>query len=323
MIRVAALSRIKYIDPVPRETYIRLCEDAAAEAGRAGCDILLLPEHFDAFGSLETDAHDGGLYDPATDRSPLYRAIAEPVPGPMTERFGRICRRFGMYLIADYTELDGDRLYNTAVILDRQGNVAGKYRKSHLCGSEGRCFGITAGDELPVFDLDFGRIGIAICMDMFFPEVFRVLTLKGARTIFWPHQTYGPSEEMIMLQARCRALDYCCYLVGANFASPTFFAPYCSGHELTGRACIINPEGVPIADTGHLAGLAIATFDPEPSRRAKDIACIRKDGVDQCREDLLLMRRPALYGEITKSNGSLFDSPAADGVFINKHKERW
>lgn len=322
MIRVATLSRIKYVDPVPRETYIRLCENAAQEAGRAGCDVVLLPEHFDVFGSQETTVKDGNIYDPNADWSPLYRAIAEPVPGPMTERFGRICKQYRMYLIACYTEIENDCLYNTAVLIDRDGQVAGKYRKTHLCGSEGRCFGITAGDELPVFDLDFGRIGITICMDMYYPEVYRILTLKGARIIFWPHQTYGPSEEMIMLQARCRALDNSCYLVGSNFASPEYYAPYSRGHELTGRAAIINPEGMIIADTGHFPGLAIASFDPEPSRKSKDVVCIRKSGVDQYREDILMLRRPELYDEITRSNADLLDAAAGEGVFINNKKEK-
>lgn len=304
-IKVATFSRVKYTSPVPREQYIRLCEEAAREAGREGCDIILLPEHFDIFGSIETAVSDGGIYDPATDRSAVYRAVAEPIPGPMTERFGKIAREYGMYIVPNYTELDGDKMYNTAVIIDRQGQVAGKYRKTHLCGSEGRCFGITAGDELPVFDLDFGRIGIAICMDMYYPEIFRILTLKGARIIFWPHQTYGPSEEMIMVQARCRALDNSCYLVGSNFASPDYYAPYDAGHELSGRAFIVNPEAMIIADTGHMGGLAIASFDPEPSRRSKDVVCIRKNGVDEYREDILMLRRPELYTEITSDNSDL------------------
>lgn len=312
MVKIAALSRVKYTQPIPREEYIRLCEHAARRAGEEGCDAVLLPEHFDIFGSVETSVTDGGIYDPATDRSALYRAVAEPIPGPMTERFSAICREYGMYIIVCYTELSEDKLYNTAVILDRSGQVAGKYRKTHLCGSEGRCFGITSGDELPVFDLDFGRVGIAICMDMYYPEIFRILTLKGARIIFWPHQTYGPSEEMIMLQARCRALDNSCYLVGSNFASPDYYAPYDRGHELTGRAFIVNPEGMVIADTGHTAGLAIARFDPEPSRRSKDVVCIRKNGVDEYREDILMLRRPELYGEITLSNEAL---ARCEGVF--------
>ena len=318
MVKVATLSRIKFVEAVPRETYIRICEDAAHEAGKIGCDVLLLPEHFDIFGSIETTVEDGGIYDPKVNRSHLYRAVAEPIPGPMTERLGRICRQYGMYIIACYIELDGDRLYNTSVILDRCGKVAGKYRKTHLCGSEGRCFGITAGDELPVFDLDFGRIGIAICMDMYYPEIFRVLTLKGARIIFWPHQTYGPSEEMILLQARCRALDNSCYLVGSNFASPDYFAPYSPGHELTGRAVIINPDGVIIADTGHTAGIAITTFDPEPSRKTKDVVCIRKDGVDRYRDDIIMLRRPELYGEITQSNEDFVRNFTDEGVFTIK-----
>lgn len=304
-IKVASLSRVKYTQTVPREEYIRLCEDYARRAGQEGCDVLLLPEHFDIFGSVETSVSDGGIYDPATDRSALYRAVAEPIPGPMTERFGKIAKEYGMYIIPNYTELDGDRMYNTAVIIGRQGEIVGKYRKTHLCGSEGRCFGITAGDELPVFDLDFGRVGIAICMDMYYPEIFRILTLKGARIIFWPHQTYGPSEEMIMLQARCRALDNSCYLVGSNFASPDYYAPYQPGHEYSGRAFIVNPEAMVIADTGHMGGLAIASFDPEPSRRSKDVVCIRKNGVDEYREDILMLRRPELYREITSGNGDL------------------
>lgn len=304
-VKVATFSRVKYTEAVPREQYIRLCEEAAREAGREGCDVLLLPEHFDIFGSIETQVSDGGIYDPATDRSALYRALAEPIPGPMTERFGNIAREYGMYIIPNYTELDGDKMYNTAVIIGRDGEVVGKYRKTHLCGSEGRCFGISQGDELPVFDLDFGRVGIAICMDMYYPEIFRILTLKGARIIFWPHQTYGPSEEMIMVQARCRALDNSCYLVGSNFASPDYYAPYDPGHELSGRAFIVNPEAMIIADTGHMGGLAIASFDPEPSRQAKDVVCIRKNGVDQYREDILMLRRPELYREITSDNGHL------------------
>lgn len=311
-IKLAVCSRVRNIEPVSRETYIAQCEQYLRDAGKAGCDLLLLPEHFDSFGAAEMQTRDGGIYDEKTDRSALYRAIAEPIPGAMTQRLGRICHEYGMYCVACYTEQDGQRLYNTAVLLDRTGAVSGKYRKSHLCGGEERCNGISAGDEIPVFQTDFGTIGIAICMDMYYPEIFRILTLKGARVILWPHQTYGPSEEIVLLQARCRALDNSCYLAGSNFASPDYFAPYEPGHELTGRAVIVNPDGVILADTGHQAGLAMAEFDPEPSRRTKDVVCIRKDGVDRYREDILLTRRPELYGEIART-----EKPTVpEGVFI-------
>ncbi|HRX59035.1 MAG TPA: carbon-nitrogen hydrolase family protein [Eubacteriales bacterium] len=300
-VRIAAVSRIKQPVPLPREAYIAHCIRQAEEAGRAGCDVCLLPEHFDSFGAAECEPDDGGIYDGTTDRRALYRAVAEEIPGPMTERFGRVCREYGMYVIADYAERSGETFYNTAVIIGRDGEVAGRYRKTHLCASEKRCYGVDAGDELPVFDLDFGRIGIAICMDMYFPEVFRVLTLKGAEMIFWPHQTYGPSEETILITARARAIDYCCYLVGANFASPGYYAPYERGHEFTGRAVVINPDGVILADTGHYPGAALADIDLDTPRLGKDIAAARRDGVDRIREDLLRFRRPELYKEIVRS----------------------
>lgn len=300
VVKIAALSRKTFTEAVPREQYIELCEQELLKAGKAGCDVALLPEHFDSFGSIEMRSNKS-IYDSKTVGSPLYRGIAETMPGPMTERFGKICRDYHMYIIANFTEMDQGKIYNTAVILDRQGSIAGKYRKTHLCGSEKRCYGIDAGDELPVFDLDFGRAAIVICMDMYFPEVFRVLTLKGAEIIFWPHQTYGPSEETIEIQARSRALDFNCYLVGSNFASPDFYAPYCSGHALTGRAMIINQDGLIIAETGHYPGLAIADVDLDIPRIGKDITAVRREGTDDLRNDLLRFRRPALYGEIVKS----------------------
>ncbi|MBQ8076592.1 MAG: carbon-nitrogen hydrolase family protein [Oscillospiraceae bacterium] len=300
MVKAAAFSRIKYGTEVPREDYIQLCENAAYQAGKAGCDLFVLPEHFDTFGSLEMAVNDGGIYCEGTDRSDICAACAEPVPGPMTHRFGCIAQDFSMYIAANYYERDDGKTYNTCVLIDRKGNVAGKYRKSHLCGSEHRINGVTAGDELPVFDCDFGKIGIIICMDMNYPEIARILTLKGANILLWPHQTYGPTEEMVLLQARARAIDNACYIVGADFASLPPFAPYCTGHEYMGRATIINPDGVIIADTGHLPGLAIAAFEPEQHRITKDVVCIRKSGVDYFGEDILRTRRPELYGEITR-----------------------
>lgn len=306
-LKAGAYSRIRYCSPAPREEYIALCETAATEAGKQGCDIFVLPEHFDCFGSIETTSHDGGIYDERTDRRTLCRAVAETIPGPMTERFGKIAKQYSMYIAATYYELDADKIYNTCVLIDRKGKVAGKYRKTHLCGSENRINGVTAGDELPVFDCDFGRLGITICMDMNYPEIYRVLTLKGAKVILWPHQTYGPTEEMVLLQARARAIDNGCYIVGSDFASVPPFAPYYSGHELIGRATIINPDGTILADTGHAAGTAMAEFDPDFHRMTKDVVCIRRSGVDYFEEDIIRTRRPELYGEIVKKTDFPFD----------------
>lgn len=294
-VRVGTLSRVKHTHPVPRDEYIDLCLREAHSAGRQGCDIFLLPEHFDSFGSREMEPS-GDDFDPKAAR----RSIAEPVPGRLTQLIGQVCRQHGMYIIANFTEAAGEKQFNSAVLLGRTGEVEGIYRKTHLCGTEKRVEGIDAGDSLPVFDLDFGRIGIAICMDMYFPEVFRVLTLKNAEIIFWPHQTYGPSEEMILVTARARAIDYGCYLVGANFASPDYFAPYAPGHAYTGRAFVINPDGVLLCDTGHTPGAAFAEIDLACPRLGKDIVAARRAGIDHLREDLLHFRRPELYRKIVE-----------------------
>lgn len=300
MVKAAAFSRIRYLEAVHREEYISICEQAAEKAGRAGCDIFVLPELFDSCGSIETSAQDNGIYDEKSDRSELCRAVAENIPGPMTERFGRICKKYSMYIAANYYEKENSRLFNTCVLLDRKGRITGKYRKTHLCGSEPRVNGTSAGDDLPVFDTDFGKVGITICMDMNYPEIYRILTLKGAEVILWPHQTYGPTEEIVLLQARARALDNCCYIIGADFASPEPFAPYTEGHALLGRATVINPDGVIIADSGHAPGLAIAEFDPKRPRLTKDVVCIRKNGIDDFGKDIIRTRRPELYTLITE-----------------------
>ncbi len=82
-------------------------------------------------------------------------------------------------------EKEGSLIYNTGVLMDRGGNIAGKYRKVQLPLAEAE-FGVTPGCEFPVFDTDFGKIGILICFDHFFPEPARILSYNGAEIIFVP-----------------------------------------------------------------------------------------------------------------------------------------
>jgi predicted amidohydrolase len=304
-IKMGVTSRILYQQKVSRKDYIILCEQMLLKAGENGCDIVLLPENFDTFGCLEmAETEKVDLYAYNCDFSALRRSLAEPIPGPLSRRLGVIASRYGIYVVANYTELVQNKMFNTAVVIDRTGQVVGKYRKTHLCAPEKRCFGIDAGNELPVFKLDFGTVGIAICMDIYFPELFRVLTLKGAEIILWPHQTYGPSEETLEIMVRSKAIDYNCVIMTSNFASPDYYAPYSPGHAMTGRAMIINHEGLIIAETGHYPGLAITEIDLDLPKMGKDVVAARKGGVDFLREDMLCCRRPDLYSEITTPHGN-------------------
>ena len=96
-----------------------------------------------------------------------------------------IAKKYNLYIVAGIYEKDGDTVYNTAVLISRTGEYAGKYRKVCLPREEIQG-GITPGKSLPVFDTDFGRIGLMICWDVFFPEPARTLAHKGAEVIFLP-----------------------------------------------------------------------------------------------------------------------------------------
>lgn len=131
-------------------------------AGAAGADIVCLPEEFS-----------GGA--------------SEPVPGPTTEAVAALAKEYGMYVVCPLVERAGDREYNTAVLIDRAGDIAGRYRKIFVFWGENRHAG-EAG--VPYFDTDFGRIAILTCFDLNYPELWREASDRGAEIVFWP-SAYG------------------------------------------------------------------------------------------------------------------------------------
>jgi beta-ureidopropionase len=140
-------------------------------------DIICLPETF-----------------PCTNlKGPVPRLdqIAEAPPGPITSHFAAYARDKQCYVICPtYTEENG-KYYNAAVVFDRQGNVMGEYRKIHLTTGEIDA-GLTPGPlEVPVFDTDFGRIGIQICFDIEWTDGWESLRDQGAELVFWPSAFAG------------------------------------------------------------------------------------------------------------------------------------
>jgi len=138
-----------------------------------------------------------------------YANAAEPIPGPSTKRLGDAARRHGFYVVAGLTERDGHADYNTAVLIDRQGNLAGKYRKVTLPREEIEG-GLMPGDSLPVFDTDFGRIGMMICWDAEYIEPARALAVQGAEVILVP----AAGGYMTLLKAR--ALENHLFIVSSG-----------------------------------------------------------------------------------------------------------
>ena len=169
------------------------------EAGKLKLDAVCLCEAILQAGTTKT----------GTD-------VAKPIPGPDTQRLGEAARKNGLWVVAGLAERDGEALYNTAVLIGRDGRLAGKYRKVHLPREEWKK-GVAPGGDYPVFETDFGKVAIMICYDWFFPEAAAIFALRGAEVLFAP--TWGntlPDEggkadgETVF---RVRARDNGLYLV--------------------------------------------------------------------------------------------------------------
>ncbi len=165
------------------------------QAGQAGADICCLPEATNMVGTGKS----------AQD-------VAEPIEGPSFAAYAAQAKQQEMWVVACYDTIEDDLCRNTAVLIDRQGKLAGVYHKTHLHWPEYR-EGVTPGDDYPVFETDFGTIGMMICYDSWFPEVARLLTYKGAEAIFFPVWGY---DEIVL---RGRAVDNNVFIVAASLGS--------------------------------------------------------------------------------------------------------
>jgi len=171
----------------------RQYEPLIAEAARQKADLVVLGETL-TFVDLGKKAEE----------------VAEPVPGPATDFFGALARRHHLYIVAGLYERDRPLVYNTAVMLGPEGQLAGKYRKVCLPRDEIKA-GVCPGSQYPVFDTPFGKVGMMVCYDGFFPEVARELASRGAEIIAWPVWGCNP------LLARARACENHVYLVSSAY----------------------------------------------------------------------------------------------------------
>ncbi|GAB6166371.1 hypothetical protein JCM19992_23710 [Thermostilla marina] len=164
-----------------------------AKAAQLRADLVVLPETLTYYGSGKT-----------------YAEVAEPIPGPTTDYFARLAKQHNLWIVAGLLERDGPLVYNVAVLIGPEQGLAGKYRKVCLPRSE-IMGGVTPGKEYPVFDTPFGKVGMMVCYDGFFPEVARALANQGAEIIAWPVWGCNP------LLARARACENHVYLVSSTY----------------------------------------------------------------------------------------------------------
>lgn len=238
----------------------------SARAKEGGADLIVFPEMADTGYSM-----------------PVIQAHATPWTEGAVPELRKMARELSIAIICGVSERDGSSLYNSQVLIDATGDVAGSYRKTHLFTGvpigEDKCF--SPGDELRSFPFAGLRLGLSICYDLRFPEVYRKLAIEQEVNVFvlssaWPF----PRVEHFRILCAARAIENQSYVIASNRVGTD------EGVTCCGSSAIIDPYGVTIAS---------ASTDREELVQAE----ISQDVISLVRERMAVFdqRRPDLYGK--------------------------
>jgi predicted amidohydrolase len=252
------------------ENLYRLTEKAA----KNGANIIVLPE-------MATTGYGW------TNRWELAPYV-DTIPGVTTELFSRITRQYGCYVVIGLAELELETgiFYNSAALIGPDG-VMGCYRKTHLFVSDPR-WAAVGNLGLPVWDTEFGRLGIAICMDLEFPEVARVLALKGAQIIAFPCNWLGETCPSALWMTR--AMENGVYIVAANRWGQEREVNF------SGGSCVIDSQGTILAYQGNGNGVIQAEL-VLGSQAATNIP-LNEQPSQAWPGEYIRARRPELYRQL-------------------------
>lgn len=225
---------------------IALVEQAAAR----GATFVALPEVWTYMGPSDAN-----------------RDMAEPIPGETVERMADVARRERIWLHCGsiLERAEGEpRVFNTSVVLDPDGNIVGRYRKIHLFDididgavSFQESATVAPGDEIVTVDIGGVTLGLAICYDLRFPELFRLLALQGAEIITLPAaftQYTGKDHWEVLLRAR--AIENQVFMV-----APAEYGKHPGGSTTWGRSMIVDPWGTVLATAADGPGVIVSDCD--------------------------------------------------------------
>jgi predicted amidohydrolase len=232
-----------------RSANLAVARDLLDRAAAAGADLAVLPEYVDYLGPA------AGAPKP------------EPVDGEFAAFFAEAARRLGIWLLAgSFHEVSAepDRTYNTSLVFDRAGELAAVYRKIHLYDVEipGRVSyqesrTVAPGTETTVVDMEGVRVGLSICYDLRFPELYRRLAIAGAQVLVVPAAFMmhtGRDHWEVLLRAR--AIENQCYVVAAGQ-----IGDHEPGRTCFGRSMVIDPWGTVLAQAPDTIGVTVADLD--------------------------------------------------------------
>lgn len=245
-IRIAQLQTHVYQDKQQNLDHVaQLMEQISAQKP----DVVTLPEMFNC------------PYKPSN--FPVY---AEPEGGHTYQVCADLAKKHRVYFSAgSVPESDEQgRIYNTAYMFDRQGNLIGKHRKAHMFDVDikgGQRFieseTLTPGDRFAMFDTEFCRMGVAVCYDFRFPELARIMMQEGVQVIFVPaafNMTTGPAHWEILF--RTRAMENQLFAVGTAPARDLSFSYHSWGHSL-----VVDPWGTVLAELQEKEGVLVTDID--------------------------------------------------------------
>lgn len=251
---------------VPFEENVALTLREIDEVAHLNPDVIVLTEN--AFQTSEQIGRSG-------------KSTANRLDDPHVQALCAKAKEYNCYIVTSLKTLDEDDvLHNTSILIDRNGKIQGTSHKTHLTIGE-KEGGMELGTEFPVFETDFGKVGMLVCWEHFFPEAVRILTLKGAELILVP--THGFRLD----RAATRALENGVYFVTA--------------HVRGSDSVILDPDGQVIAD-GTEKGYAFAQIDLNKKAAVPYLSC--SSWADP-HNIYLNERRPSLYGVLSGMDNTI------------------
>lgn len=279
----AALQLAPIPEPLSPGTIEANCSKAADWVQRcvdaSGAELVVLPE----------TASTG--FTPGCPPEDLWDLVSD-VPGPMTEPLQEAARASGAHVVWGTYERGPERgvVYNASVLITPDGEVAATYRKTHPFCTEIVTRGgwVTPGDEVVVAETDLGRIGMAICFDGDFPELWRIQAVQGAEVIARPSALLR-SADIAEMTSRARAYDNHVYVIAAN---ATGIDP--DGVYFFGNSHIVDPTSQTIARAASHECWVSARLDPAEAMASMTPGSSVKQGFDHLADrNLDLIRRYA------------------------------
>jgi predicted amidohydrolase len=230
-------------------------------AAAGGADLAALPEVWPRQGSAKQ-----------------IREVAEPLPGPRTERLAEVAARHRMWVHGgSVLERDGDRIFNTSVLFARSGELLATSLKIHLIDGappgavprrESAVF--TPRDQVVTAETEFGRVGLSICYDVRFPELYRALVVQGATIMFVPaafrYETGIDHWETLL---RARAIEDQAFVVAA--AQWGSWGPPGRERRNFGHSLVADPWGRVLAEAPDGPGVTFAELDLGQVQRTREI----------------------------------------------------